>query len=92
MADVHQKRVRFRELLRRDELTVMPGGYSPIHARMAEEIGFESFFIAGSQMSSFLFGVPDTGIMGLRDSAWSMRHSENGSDSPRWPRMIWRSG
>ena len=74
MADVHQKRVRFRELLRRDELTVMPGGYSPIHARMAEEIGFESFFIAGSQMSAFLFGVPDTGIMGLRDVVDHARH------------------
>ena len=60
MAEFHDKRLRFRELLSRDELTVMPGGYSPIHARMAEEIGFESFFIAGSQMSSFLFGVPDT--------------------------------
>ncbi len=70
----HAKRVRFRELLHRDELTVMPGGFSPLYARMAEAIGFESFFIAGSQMSAFLFGVPDTGIMGLRDIVDHARH------------------
>ncbi len=70
----HDKRVRFRELLHRDELTVMPGGFSPLYARMAEAIGFESYFIAGSQMSAFLFGVPDTGIMGLRDIVDHARH------------------
>ncbi len=70
----HDKRVRFRELLHRDELAVMPGGFSPLHARMAEVIGFESFFIAGSQMSAFLFGIPDTGIMGLRDIVDHARH------------------
>ena len=70
-----RKRVRFRELLASDRLTVMPGGFSPLYARMAEEIGFESFFLAGSQMSAFLFGVPDTGIMGLRDIVDHARHA-----------------
>jgi len=70
-----QKRIRFRELLRRDRITVMPGGFSPLYARMAETIGFESFFLAGSQMSAFLFGVPDTGIMGLRDVVDHARHA-----------------
>lgn len=72
--EAQRKRRRFRELLARDRLTVMPGGFSPLYARMAEEIGFESFFLAGSQMSSFLYGVPDTGIMGLRDVVDHARH------------------
>ena len=37
----------------------MPGGFSPLYAKMAERAGFESFFFAGSQMSAFLLGVPD---------------------------------
>ena len=69
-----EKRVRFRALVNRDEISVMPGGFSPLYARMAEEIGFESYFIAGSQMSAFLFGGPDTGIMGLRDIVDHARH------------------
>lgn len=72
--DPTTKRRRFRELLARKELLVMPGGFSPVYARAAELAGFESFFIAGSQMSGFLLGVPDTGIIGLRDIVDHARH------------------
>ena len=69
-----RKRAALRALLARPALTVMPGGFSPLYARMAQEIGFESFFLAGSQMAAFLLGVPDTGIIGLRDVADHARH------------------
>jgi 2-methylisocitrate lyase-like PEP mutase family enzyme len=68
------QRRKFRELLARPGITVMPGGFSPLYARMAEEIGFEAFFVAGSQMSAFLYGLPDTGIIGLREIADHVRH------------------
>lgn len=58
-----------RGLLAADELLVMPGGFSPLHARMAERIGFRAFFVAGSQASVYLLGVPDVGVLGLRDMA-----------------------
>jgi 2-methylisocitrate lyase-like PEP mutase family enzyme len=63
------QRGRFQELLRRDRLVVMPGGCTPLFARMAQEAGFECFFLAGSQTSAFVYGVPDVGVMGLRDMA-----------------------
>jgi 2-methylisocitrate lyase-like PEP mutase family enzyme len=62
-----EKREKFRAMLARDTLSVMPGGFSPMFAMMAERLGFESFFFAGSQMSAFLFGIPDLGILGLHD-------------------------
>ena len=58
-----------RAILERDELTVMPGGCSPLYAMIAERAGFESFFVAGSQVSALLYGVPDTGLIGMRDMA-----------------------
>ena len=58
-----------KALIERDELLVMPGGFSPYYARMAEETGFEAFFLAGSQMSWMLYGVPDVGLLGMRDVA-----------------------
>ena len=70
----HAQRRKFRELLARPQLTVMPGGFSPLYARMAEEIGFETFFVAGSQTAAFLYGVPDNGIIGLREIAEHVRH------------------
>ena len=69
-----EKRLRFRKLIKRRKLSVMPGGFSPTYARMAELAGFECFFLAGSQMSAFLLGVPDNGILGLRDVADHARH------------------
>jgi 2-methylisocitrate lyase-like PEP mutase family enzyme len=45
-----------------------------LYARVAEEAGFESFFLAGSQLSAFLYGVPDSGIIGLRDLVDHARH------------------
>lgn len=72
--EARRKRLAFRELLGRSTMTVMPGGFGPMYARMAEEIGFETFFVAGSQVSGFLYGVPDNGIVGLRDIVDHARH------------------
>ena len=71
---VTRKRRKFRELLARKRLTVMPGGFSPLYARLAQEAGFECFFLAGSQLAAFLYGVPDNGIIGLRDLVDHARH------------------
>jgi 2-methylisocitrate lyase-like PEP mutase family enzyme len=68
------KRLRLRALLSGNSLVVMPGGFSPVYAKMAEAIGFECFFLAGSQMSGFLLGVPDNGVLGLRDVVDHARH------------------
>ncbi len=63
-----------RRLLNRTELLVIPGGFSPLLARMAEMAGFEAFFLAGSQTAAFLYGLPDVGIIGLRDMVDHARH------------------
>lgn len=72
--EAHEKRLKFRKLLGRKKLTVMPGGFSPLYAMLAEEAGFECFFLPGSQLSHFLYGVPDNGIIGLRDLVDHARH------------------
>ena len=76
------QRRKFRDLLARPTISIMPGGFSPLYARMAEVIGFDSFFVAGSQMSAFLFGVPDVGVIGLRDIADHVRHVAARSNIP----------
>jgi 2-methylisocitrate lyase-like PEP mutase family enzyme len=79
---VRLKRKKFRELLQRPRLTVMPGGFSPLYARLAQEAGFECFFLAGSQLAAFLYGVPDNGIIGLRDLVDHARHMAAQCDIP----------
>jgi 2-methylisocitrate lyase-like PEP mutase family enzyme len=79
---VGRKRRQFREILNRDKMTVMVGGFSPVYARCSEEAGFECFFVAGSQMSAYLLGVPDVGVIGLRDVADHVRHINATTDIP----------
>lgn len=81
-AAVARKRRKFREILNRKGMTVMVGGFSPVYARVSEKAGFECFFVAGSQMSAYLLGVPDIGIFGLRDIADHVRHVTAASDIP----------
>jgi 2-methylisocitrate lyase-like PEP mutase family enzyme len=69
MAVEQSRAKRLREAMQRPEVLVMPGGFSPFHARMAERVGFEAFFMAGSQVGTYLFGVPDVGLLGMRDMA-----------------------
>lgn len=69
MRSVTQKREDLRALLASRAVTVMPGGFSPLDAATAAEAGFGAFFLAGSQTSGHLYGVPDAGILGLHDMA-----------------------
>ena len=77
-----RKRKHFRELLNRNEILVMPGGFSPLLAKIAQEAGFEAYFLAGSQLSAFLYGYPDTGVLGLRDVVDHARHITAQVDIP----------
>ncbi len=56
------------------EVLLMPGGFSPLLARMVEQVGFDAFFLAGSQTAAFLFALPDVGVLGMRDMVDHARH------------------
>src|ERR1051325_2040780 len=75
-------RARFRELLTGSPLTIMPGGFSPLYAKMAEQAGFDCFFVAGSQTAAFLYGLPDMGVLGLRDMVDHTRHVQSRVNIP----------
>jgi 2-methylisocitrate lyase-like PEP mutase family enzyme len=79
---VRHKRQLFRKVLKRKKLTIMPGGFSPLYVRLAQQAGFECFFLAGSQLSAFLYGVPDNGIIGLRELTDHARQMALRTDIP----------
>jgi len=79
---VGEARRKFRAILKRKQLTVMPGGFSPLYALLAQEAGFECYFLPGSQLSHFLYGVPDNGIIGMRDLVDHARHMAAHCDIP----------
>ena len=64
---------RFQELLKRPQLLVMASGFSPLHARMSEVLGYEAFFMSGSQVAAYLYGYPDVGLLGLGEMVEAAR-------------------
>jgi 2-methylisocitrate lyase-like PEP mutase family enzyme len=73
---------RFRELLKRPELLVMSGGFSPLHARMSEVLGYEAFFMSGSQVAAYIYGLPDVGLIGFREMLEAARRLASGCAIP----------
>jgi len=73
---------RFQELLKRPKLLVMPGGFSPLHARMSEVLGYEAFFMSGSQVAAYLYGYPDVGLLGLGEMVEAARRLAAGCNIP----------
>ena len=69
MAAKEKVTTRFRRSLNDKQLLLMPGGFSPIGARMVQEAGLESFFLAGSQTAAYIYGLPDVGFMGREEMA-----------------------
>src|SRR5918992_2867618 len=77
-----QSTTRLQELLKRPELLVMSGGFSPLHARMSEVLGYEAFFMSGSQVAAYVYGYPDVGLLGLNEMVESVRRIANVTDIP----------
>jgi methylisocitrate lyase len=54
---------RFRRLMERERLLVLPGVYDCLGARLAAEAGFEAVFTSGFGLSAALLGKPDFGLL-----------------------------
>ena len=73
---------RLIELLKRPELLVMSGGFSPLHAHMSRLVGYEAFFMSGSQVAAYVYGYPDVGLLGLNEMVEAVRRITNVTDIP----------
>src|ERR1043166_5896547 len=73
---------RLRELLKRPELLVMSGGFSPLHARISEVLGYEGFFMSGSQVAAYVYGYPDVGLIGFNEMVEAVQRITNVTDIP----------
>jgi len=72
-----QSSTKLSELLKRREILVMSGGFSPLHARMSEFLGYEAFFMSGSQVCAYVYGYPDVGLIGLSEMSEAVRRITN---------------
>src|SRR6201988_4484989 len=62
-------RKKLRELLAKPGLTLMPGAYDGLSARIFEAQGFEAIVAGGYAAGGSMMGQPDTGQSNMRDYA-----------------------
>src|ERR1700758_3730694 len=79
---VTTQRRRLRELLASKRFYPMPGGFSPIFAKLAEKAGYQCFFLAGSQLAAYLYGGADNGFIRVRAAVAHARHMAAAVDIP----------
>ena len=60
----------------------MSGGFSPLHARMSEVLGYKAFFMSGSQVAAYVYGYPDVGLIGLSEMTEAVQRITNVTDIP----------
>jgi carboxyvinyl-carboxyphosphonate phosphorylmutase len=64
-----QRREEFRAILEGDRCVHSASVFDPISARIAEDLGFEVIFMAGSTASGTILGAPDLVVMTLSEFA-----------------------
>lgn len=77
-------RERLAASLAAPEITVAPGVYDGISARLVEQQGFETGFLSGAGVSNSRLAQPDVGFLSLPDIADLTRHLADAVDIPIW--------
>src|SRR5580700_10320676 len=65
---------RLRELLNRSDITVMPGVFNAITAKLAARAGFGALYLSGAGVTNALTGYPDIGLLTLTEMAAQARY------------------
>ena len=61
-----QIRIDFDQKLKSNKILRVPGAYSPLTAKLIEEIGYDAVYVSGGVMANDL-GFPDIGLTTLQD-------------------------
>jgi len=77
-------RQRLAEMVAEPEITVVPGVYDGISARLVERQGFATGFLSGAGVSNSRLAQPDVGFLTLPDVADQSREITDAVDIPIW--------
>lgn len=80
MSESTKKRLR-RRVEQRNGM-VVPGAFNAMSARVVADQGFEAVYLTGAGLTNMHYGVPDLGIIGLRDVADATMRIREAVDVP----------
>lgn len=65
--DMHEKRIRLKELMHEEACTPLLGAYDLLSARIIEQTGFPALYAGSFVTGASRFGLPDVGLVQLAD-------------------------
>ncbi len=65
---------RLRDLLARPAITIMPGCYDALSAKLIADAGFDAMFMSGFAVSAARLGLPDTGLISFTEMLDTLRN------------------
>lgn len=65
-----------------DAPLLVPGGGTPLEARLAQQTGFEAFYLSGYAVAAWRHGLPDIGLLGMRDTSDALQAVARVTDVP----------
>jgi 2-methylisocitrate lyase-like PEP mutase family enzyme len=68
-----EQRKKFRGLMNKPGMIVVPGASSPLEARLAEQAGFDAAYMSGYAAACVRWGVPDIGLVGYAELEETVR-------------------
>jgi carboxyvinyl-carboxyphosphonate phosphorylmutase len=71
---IMKKTTLLRELMKNENIIVLPGVYDCLSAKLAEEAGFKAVLITGAGISASLLGYPDFGLISMSEV---LNHTRN---------------
>lgn len=77
----NQRRKNFRDALDAPQICRLPGAFSPLVARLVEEVGFEGVYVSGAVLSADL-ALPDIGLTTLTEVARRSREIARATELP----------
>ena len=77
-----KKSTVLRELIEREEILFRPSVAIALHAKMAEETGFEAVGVSGAHTAAHIFGLPDAGLITLTETVENVRRICNAVSIP----------
>jgi len=80
MAETLSKRLK--DLLNRREAVLVPGAYNALTAKMIADTGFDAAYVSGAGVTNAYLGLPDMGLISLKDLADNVSAMRDVADIP----------
>lgn len=58
---------KFRELIRQEQITMIPGAFGPLAAKLIARNGFEAAYMTGGGTALARYGLPDVGLLTMTE-------------------------